>query len=427
MSSGGAVYGTVVIVMVHIIQHFLASPKAGDSLVNESAARMDSGNALAATIGVLIGYLSAEVASIGTFERLLWPQRHYHSTRFGSLFKAALLMPTGGVLHKATLQAFDIFQKNGLIFQRNRGHMLGSPFYPDSRYKFMEPDSAGDAECRNGFWSQVLGYCSRTFRPAIVASSAGKPSRSVQTVTLLNLAYGPYKPSALKATIPLSDETGSVHARSVVSIIAGEGIGIIVGIAVGLSFRSCYCLLWFMPLVVKLLSACFAIHREALHLDLSPEDANNIAASRLYHPTNGFMVIRGPEKVLQQFSRHYGHPIRNRTRELIQMGFILFLNLLFPIGMVCLIWMPIPVQITWLGYQLYIAVAMHGYRYFGGDICCSIQQSLGDALLIDDGAQVALAIEGGNALIATLSITTVDSVTEGRAVMARLVSPKSAE
>ena len=97
---------------------------------------MDSASVVTATIGILIGYFSSEVATVRNFERLLWPERFYYTTDLMSLAKATLLMPLGCVLHNATLETLDQLQENGLMtFKRNRGHMLGSPFFRDTGYK----------------------------------------------------------------------------------------------------------------------------------------------------------------------------------------------------------------------------------------------------------------------------------------------------
>ena len=126
---------------------------------------------------------------------------------------------------------------------------------------------------------------------------------------------------------------------------------------------------------------------------------------QLDHPADGFMIIKGPESIVRQFFRHYGHPIRSVARESIQIFAALILNFLFPLGMVCLWWMPAGVQTVWLGYQLYVAFAMHAYRYLDGDICCSIQETIGNALLASEGGEVCLHREGDYVLTARLSMS----------------------
>ena len=383
---------------------------------------MDSSRAVAVTMGLLIGYLTGEAATVGPFERLLWPQRFFHSARFSSLWRAALIMPTGGFFYKVTLQTLDKLQKNGLLFQPNRGHMLGSLFYPDSGHKFERGDTLGDNKCRNGFWISVLEYCSRKYHPPGGGPGGKKPPRSIQTVCLLNLDYRLFNQKMQETVVSLSDETGPVNRQVVAGLLASEAVAIAVGIALYRIWPSWFVVLWFAPLAIKLLSAFFTVHREPLDLHLTPKDVAQVSTHHLYHPTDGFMVIRGPTKVVQQFSRHYGHPIRNRSRECIQIILILALNLLFPVGMACLLWMPTEWQNAWLGYQLYVALAMHGYRYWGGNICCSIQEAVGDALLIQGGADVCLMQTEDSALVASLTITAVNSVDEGRQVMAKLLS-----
>jgi hypothetical protein len=145
---------------------------------------MDS--SIGATVGILLGYISAEVATVAAFERLLWPQRYYYEYGgFQSMLKAILFMPLGGVLHKPTLQALDKLQKNGLLFQSRRGHMLGTPFYSNCGLKFDAPaeDPELDVECRNGLLVSTLEFCSRKFssetqNPTRVRTSRDSDSES---------------------------------------------------------------------------------------------------------------------------------------------------------------------------------------------------------------------------------------------------------
>ena len=108
--------------------------------------------------------------------------------------------------------------------------------------------------------------------------------------------------------------------------------------------------------------------------------------------------------------------------------------MLYPIGMICLLWMPSTLQFVWLSYQLYVSIAMHAYRYGGGDLSCSIQEAIGNALLVEESAGIVLQSEANFVLTATLAISVVKSVNEGREVMAELMrglagetSPRSSE
>jgi hypothetical protein len=384
--------------------------------------QMDS--SIAATAGILLGYISAEVATVAAFERLLWPQRFYYGYGgFQSMLKAILFMPFGGVLHKPTLQALDRLQRNGLLFQSKRGHMLGTPLYSDSGLKFNVPDDdlGLDVECRNGLLVSILQFCSRKFQ---AKPPPGYEPRAVQTVSLLTLTLTPTNQVQARKLkkMPLSKETGSLSFSCITIILASEIFPVVAGVILSVIYRNFYTILWFSPLVIKFISAFCRIQREPIRLHSKDDDLTDNLTLSMEHPTDGFIVIRGPRNIVLQFSRHYGHPIRNRTRELIQIFSIVALNLLFPIGMLCLFDMPPRMQSVWLLYQLYIALAMHAYRYFGGDICCSIQEAIGNALLT--GNEICLEEQDDLSLLCQLNIIPVKRVAEGRAVMAKLIEER---
>ena len=56
-------------------------------------------------LGTIVGYLGAEVCSSSSFSRLLWPSRYFNSASLSSLLRTALLMPMGGPIHKAAVEA----------------------------------------------------------------------------------------------------------------------------------------------------------------------------------------------------------------------------------------------------------------------------------------------------------------------------------
>ena len=81
---------------------------------------------VAAALGLILGYLGAEVAQASTFERLLWPQRFYNSLSPITLLTLGLLFPTSGPLHQAALVVLDEFRDHRLYKGRSRGNMLGT-------------------------------------------------------------------------------------------------------------------------------------------------------------------------------------------------------------------------------------------------------------------------------------------------------------
>jgi hypothetical protein len=386
---------------------------------------MDS--SIAATVGILLGYISAEVATVAAFERLFWPQRFYYEYGgFQSMLKAILFMPLGGVLHKPTLQALDKLQKNGLLFQSRRGHMLGTPFYSNYGLKFdpQSEDPELDVECRNGLLVSTLEFCSRKFQ-AKHKTPPGYEPRAIQTASLLTLSLIPTETAQARKPrkILLSKETGSVSFSCMAIMLTSEFFPVVAGIILAVLYRSFYTILWFSPLVIKLISAFCRLQRTSLQLpSKEDDDLTDTLTLSMEHPTDGFIIIKGPRNIVLQFSRHYGHPIRNRTRELIQIFSIIALNLLFPVGMLCLFNMPPRMQSIWLLYQLYIALAMHAYRYFEGNFCCSIQEAIGNALL--NGDEVCLEEGADLSLLCRLTIDPVTRVAEGRSLMAKLVGQR---
>ncbi|KAJ4152246.1 hypothetical protein NW754_004041 [Fusarium falciforme] len=71
-----------------------------------------------------------------------------------------------------------------------------------------------------------------------------------------------------------------------------------------------------------------------------------------------------PLRARTVFVRHYGHPVRDRFREVFQLIVIMALASHFPLGLFCsFVWMDEKLQYVWLCYQLYLVLAMHIVRY----------------------------------------------------------------
>lgn len=114
-------------------------------------------------LGTIVGYLGTEVGLRSIFERLLWPSRFFNDTRLPSVLGIALLMPMGGPIHKAAIEALDTFHERGLwrgLWRgRTEGNMLGSVFYQDSgsRWVYRMPQhDKNRREARNALWVRVL-------------------------------------------------------------------------------------------------------------------------------------------------------------------------------------------------------------------------------------------------------------------------------
>ena len=98
----------------------------------------------------------------------------------------------------------------------------------------------------------------------------------------------------------------------------------------------------------------------------------------------------------------------------------------YPAGLLLFIFAPVPVQWAWLGYQLCTMVAMHAYRFWGGELVGTTEERVAEAL--DAGKTVSMCCaahdepDGGSlVVVATAEVTVVSSVAEGRLEVERLV------
>lgn len=368
-----------------------------------------------ATAGILIGYFSSEAPTVAHFERLFWPQRFYYAIDPLSLLKAAVLMPVGAVLHKAVLETLDQLQESGLLaLRRGHGHMLGTVFYHDVEYQLIQSDGELQ-EARNGFLISILEYCAQNTLSRYLPQR--RKTRSIQTVCLLTLFVGN---SPRTPKVSLAVDTRKSSLRPLLGIFASESVAVGLGLWAAISYKTWFASLWFIPVFVKALSMFLSLRREPLDAQLSVTEQTDISNAHLYHRRDGFMILRGHSKILNQFSTHYGHPIRSKSRELLYILFLVVLDLVYPCGTIFLSWVPTAVQIAWLSYLLFVTCAMHIYRYGGGELVGSIQEVIGNALLAE--GHVCLDVGKGVALQANLTVTVVDSVAEGRGVVSKLLN-----
>lgn len=323
-------------------------------------------------LGTIIGYIGSEAATEDVFERLLWPQRFFNAFSWQELVEIGLLNPMGGPMHKAALNTLDKFQQSGLFKGRNLGNMLGTAFFHDTglKYKLHDPPpgSTGKEHVRNGLWVQAIARI-----PLTAQSQKGQnpesgvtPPKLVRAKSVVNFLELSYVHGNADLAKTVKCDTGSPSCRTLLAIVWSEITGLAVGGLVLGCWRSYFSFFWFLPLALKLLSATFTIQRESLLPKPSGHEANIEETKRFEVNTHGhgFLVIEGKESAVLQFFRHYGHPIRNRARELTQISIVVAFGLAFPIGLMCsIIWMPIGLQYVWLGYQLYATLAMYLYRF----------------------------------------------------------------
>ncbi|KAL4989655.1 hypothetical protein BDW68DRAFT_186313 [Aspergillus falconensis] len=402
----------------------------------------------------------------------------------------------GGPLHRAALTAFDHILHNDLLKGKHIGHMLGSPFYADSGLKYTVYDSHGRREAeeyvRNDLWSRAVAHypipsSALATRPTTYTeSSHAQPTtgriRAFHKVSYLKLSavHGAFQPRVVAG-----DENGAATLRVYAALVVTELIGVVIGTVVLAKWRSFFGLLWFVPLVLKLISAAFAMQREPLKIPeaarapancstsektraqadtktqtqmlekpelphtssassfsslsssetLSPSSPTPAPTTKskifeIHNEKHGFLLIEGPEDLVVQFFRHYGHPLRNRYRESMQLLMIICMGFVFPVGLVCcLVWMPISLQYLWLTYQLYTTLAMHIYRFTGGKMWATTEEQLLRQFVGAGGRgepQVAyLQGFGGWCVKAELDVTFHGRFAEGKEHLKRLLEAKA--
>ena len=334
-------------------------------------------NSLAGALGSIIGYLGAEAAEPYLFERLLWPQRFYNANSLTTFLGSALLMPMGGPLHRAALEVLDRFRKKGLYGGRQRGHMLGTAFYADTGLKFKFHGYGGtdhDPQIRNGLWINVLrslrSYSLRggegTKKGADVEKHESDIQRAAQMVYHLKLSV---PEEAQKKNTKFFCED-NISLATPFAMVASEASAIGCALLILLAEQRCF---WFaaymcLPLFLKLLSIICAVRREPAIPKMIPGQESDFLIE-VDDYDHGFPLISGPEEVVRQFSRHWGHPIRksrlDRARENMSMALVFGFVFYFPIGLLSMLWVTSNVQIVWLAYQMYVIVVMHLNRLIG--------------------------------------------------------------
>lgn len=392
-------------------------------------------------LGTLIGYLGAEAATIHLFERILWPQRFWNRLSSRNAALAVLFMPMGGPLHKAALQTLDSLYEHGLFKGGHRGHMLDTAFFQDYKLEYtvwMDGKPIEKEHTRNGLWIRAISELRmpalKDLKPKIEEMETGKvqaetmktgsvnaervdgleagtvdgpPVRSTTSYSHLVLEY-----NTGKAADPpiIRYDTGTISLQVYVGVVLSELTGIATGMIAAWEWKSWLATLWFIPLLLKLTSTFAAVAREDLTRPADSTEAETDKYFEIYH-RHGMLVIQGKESVVLQFFRHYGHPIRNRRRELLQFVIIVCLGFVFPVGLVIsIMWMPVPMQYLWLGYQLYATLAMHVYRYANGHLWGTTEEAI--VAGFDNGSrkvpplsQVILRGQDGTEVIATINTT----------------------
>lgn len=275
-------------------------------------------------------------------------------------------------MHKAALNTLDKFQQSGLFKGSNMGNMLGTAFFHDTgiEYKMHDPPpgSTGKEFVRNGLWVQAIARVPLVvqYQKEMNPESGMEQPILVRARSVVNLLELSYVDGNVDQRKTVKHDTETFSFRILLALVWSEITALVVGGFVLDYWQSGFSFLWFLPLTLKLLSAVFSIKRESLLTKPSGKEALVEETKRFEVNTDGhgFLVIEGKESAVLQFFRHYGHPIRNRWREVIQISIVVGFGLVFPIGLMCsIIWMPVGLQYVWLGYQLYATLAMYMYRF----------------------------------------------------------------
>ncbi|PON27076.1 hypothetical protein TGAM01_v204025 [Trichoderma gamsii] len=330
-------------------------------------------------IGAVLGYVGAEVATGQIFERLLWPQRSYANVTLKSIPIMAILMPMGGPLHIIALKTLDVMSSHGLFKGARVGHMLGTAFYPDQDWTYTSWTSNGQKikteSVRNCLWVRALSYIpipklgcdtqqatDQTHGKPVLRSDQVRAKVAVSHLTLTRATK-----QDTESKIPFVDaDVGRPAFQVFLAIFITESSAILTAVGVAVYFKSLWALWWLTPLLLRLVSAVFSVDRKPLEpLDLtSPNE--DFCDYEIHCPQSegNFMLLTGPKSVVQQFFVHYGHPVRNRFREAVQLAMVALFGLLFLFGLFfSVIWMPIAVQKVWVCYHFYSGFAMIVMRY----------------------------------------------------------------
>ena len=405
------------------------TPTTNTSLINTN---------LITALGTIIGYIGAEAVTDDLFSRLLWPQRFYNHVSWRNILPLALFLPLGGPLHKAALKAIDTFYHNGLFKGSELGHMLGTAFFQDSSLEYIAhtPESAWEKDhVRNGLWVGAINEM-RVLRPERAGGHkqedgvvSKKRVRQRMTVSHLTLSYpGPQD----KTTCVVKDDTGAATLHTYAALILTETTGIATAVFAMVIWKSYFMIIWLLPLFLKLLSAAFTIERESLLIPNRPHETgwgnrgSTTKKFEILQSGQGFQIIEGDEALVLQFFRYYGHPIRSRAREVLQITIVIAFGCVFLTGLLCsILWMPVGLQCLWLGYQIYCTLALYVLRYSQGNTCATTKETIAEKFsemeAMDSGDSLLFGERKSGMLKAKLVRTFHDSYAEGKAHVDRLL------
>ncbi|KAE8354027.1 hypothetical protein BDV28DRAFT_156539 [Aspergillus coremiiformis] len=392
-------------------------------------------------LGTIVGYLGTEVASDSIFNRLLWPSRFYNTKSLASFVGIGLLMPMGGPIHKAAVEALDQFVLAGLLQGYCRGDMLGTAFYSDTGHRYVERLSDGskgeEKSARNAFWITVLERI--CWKPRVdhalpkddeAAERTVYQVRAQRPVFVLKLSRPSSSAGDSNAPIVTGD-TGPLAFRYLAGVMVSEVVTLAVGIVTAVVWKSLFSIWYLFPLVLKLVALLCCTRRNATvqaeadsKLCLAENDRQVVY--EVVDISKGFFLIEGPYQLVFPFFHHYGHPVRNRrgllgdrVREVISMLTVMAFIMVYPGALIAFVFAPVAVQWVWVGYQLYAMLAMHVYRFYGGKYIGTTQEWVAQAL--SRRRRLCVFDATGHGVVAELESSTVSTVAEGSQEVERLV------
>ena len=396
-------------------------------------------------LGTIVGYLGTEAGSASVFNRLLWASRFYNTTSLKSYVGFVFLMPMGGPIHKGAVNALDSLVRAGLWRGNCRGEMLGTPFFNDSKHRYVMTSidrslhkmKEETKQGRNAFWISVMELIPwQRIQDTSDRQDDDERQQQLERIRahrpffILKLSW-PDSPSGTKAINKVKGDLRPLQVRHLVGVMASEMITLVLGIVTAVVWRSLFALWYIFPCLLKVCALCSSVRREHVKptkKNMTPpsketKEEPNVDELSIYEvedKSNGFFLMEGPSELVGQFFRHYGHPLRvrkgllgDRTRELISMFTIFAFILVYPVGLLVFIFAPWPIQWCWLGYQIYAMIAMHLYRFLGGEHIGTTPEWVARELY--EHGKVCVADEQGARVIARLEkATVVSSVANGR-------------
>ncbi|KAJ4414710.1 hypothetical protein N0V82_007762 [Gnomoniopsis sp. IMI 355080] len=360
--------------------------------------------------GAVIGYIGGEAATADWFERLLWPQRFFSGFRLASVPSVALLLPMGGPLHKAALSTLDVMHHHGLMKGAYRGHMLGTPFFRSQDWSYTmhgnEFSETHTEPLRNCLWARAISLLpvgeQVVTKSSLDEEKGTRPQSVLRAQVAVNHLTLSWPTTNDRSRLPFVPEpSGTPNLRVYLGIITAEATAIIVALALAVTSRTTWSILFLVPLFLRLLSASLAIHREKLlspKLTVTATDPPVDFEVHCPQSDGSFMMITGPPTLVLQFVRHFGHPVRSRWREVTQLACIAAFGLFYPFGLLCsMVWMPLSVQCVWLSYETYLIAAMHVARYTWSGLGSTTEARIAQALMSPE-AREAGGKEGASIL-----------------------------